>query len=89
MAWQEVRESPRLSAAIETAMASSERESSRRLAILEARALRLPSEAERTSARLEFGIERDTAEALLRGIATPTIRMVTCGACVLWPEENF
>ncbi|CAB4974849.1 MAG: hypothetical protein F2840_18060 [Actinobacteria bacterium] len=89
MAWQEVRESPQLSAAIETAMASSERESSRRLAILEARALRLPSEAERTSARLEFGIERDTAEALLRGIATPTIRMVTCGACVLWPEENF
>ena len=88
-AWQELRESEVLAIAIREGTASAERETSRRLAILEARALRLPTMAERKAAESELGRERIASEALIRGIHEPSIRMVACGACVLWPEEDF
>lgn len=88
-AWQQLRESEVLVRAIQEGRASAERETSRRLAILEARALRLPTEAERKAAESELGRERVASEALIQGIREPSIRMVACGACVLWPEEDF
>ncbi len=89
VAWQEIREAERLATAVRDALESAEQETARRLAILEARALRLPSGHERTAAHEELSIERAAAEALSRGIENPSIRMVASGACVLWPEDNF
>ena len=88
-AWEEVRGSAMLESTLSSAMESAEQDTVRRLAILEARALRLPSGPERLAAREEHRLERDAAQALTAGIRSPSIRLVACGACVLWPEENF
>lgn len=88
-AWELVRSSSELADAVRSALDSASADSARRLAILEARSIRLPSGAERESARLEFEAERAAAEALVKGIESPSIRMVSCGACVVWPEESF
>jgi superfamily II DNA or RNA helicase len=88
-AWEEVRGSAMLESALSSAVESAEQDTVRRLAILEARALRLPSGPERRAAREELRLERDAAQALIAGIRSPSIHLVACGACVLWPEENF
>ena len=88
-AWEEVRASALLESALRSALESAEQDTVRRLAILEARALRLPSGPERRAAQEELRLERDAAQALTAGIRSPSIHLVACGACVLWPEENF
>ena len=88
-AWEDVRGSALLESALNSALDSAEQDTVRRFAILEARALRLPSGPERRAAREELRLERDAAQALTAGIRNPWIRLVACGACVLWPEENF
>jgi ATP-dependent helicase HepA len=89
VAWEEIRGSERLATAVQEGLDSAERETARRLAILEARALRFPSGTERKAAHEELSVERRAAGALARGIQNPSIRMVASGACVLWPEDNF
>ena len=88
-AWEEVRGSAMLESAVSSALESAEHDTVRRLAILEARTLRLPSGPERQAAQEELRLERSAAEALTAGIRSPSIRLVACGACVLWAEENF
>jgi len=88
-AWDEVRGSATLESALSSALDSAEQDTVRRLAILEARALCLPGGQERLAAQEELRLERDAAQALIAGIRGPSIRLVACGACVLWPEENF
>jgi ATP-dependent helicase HepA len=88
-AWDEVRGSATLESTLSSALDSAEQDTVRRLAILEARALCLPSGQERLAAQEELRLERDAAQALTAGIRGPSIRLVACGACVLWPEENF
>lgn len=88
-AWEEVQHSDNVSSALEAALDSAEQDSVRRIAILEARAMRLPTGAERRSAEEELRLERDATRALAAGIKNPLIRMVACGACVLCPEEYF
>ena len=88
-AWEDIRASAALASSVRGAMESAEQETARRLAILEARARRLPSGTERKAAHQELRLEREAARALAEGIEKPAVRMVACGACVLWPEENF
>jgi hypothetical protein len=88
-AWEELSASTELAAAIQAGLSNAGRDSARRLAVLEARALRLPTQAERRAAEVELEFERSAAEALIQGIREPSIRMVACGACVLWPEADF
>jgi len=56
-----------------------------RLAVLRARSQRLPSEAERMSARQEMEREKILGQALVRGVEHPAVSMIACGAVVLWP----
>lgn len=88
-AWEEVRRSERVSQEVRTALNRADEEGARRIAILEARALRLPSGPERKSADQELRLERAAIQALRAGIQDPVIRMVACGACVLCPEDYF
>lgn len=89
MAWREVEAVMRNSNALRDAIESAERDSSRRLAILETRALRLTASSEHESAEAELRSERIVAHALVSGVENPKVRMVACGACVLCPEEQF
>jgi hypothetical protein len=59
------------------------------LAVLRARALRLPTGPERLAAKQELALESQAAEAVTAGIRNPSIRLVAAGACILWPEDNF
>lgn len=88
-AWDELQESEVLSLALDLALASAETDAARRLAVLKARALRLPTGPERLAAKQELGLENETAEAVAAGIRNPSIRLVAAGACILWPEDNF
>jgi len=88
-AWEEIRSSESLSTVLAAAIESAEQDTVRRLAILDARALRLSEGSEIRAVRNELEIERQTAQALVEGIRTPAIRMVACGVCVLWPAERF
>lgn len=88
-AWEEIRGQEDLASAVRAGLDTANSEAARRIGILEARASRLPSGAERQAAHDELDAERTAARALIWGIENPTIRMVACGACVLWPEENF
>lgn len=88
-AWEQVRASSLVEDVLKAAVESATADSARRTAILEARSLRLSSGLERESARLELEAERVAAEALVAGIASPSIRLVACGACVVVPEGNF
>ncbi|MGV9795279.1 protein DpdE [Gordonia sp. NPDC003422] len=87
-AWEQVRSSAQLTASVSAALERASADSDRRIAILEARSVRLNG-PERESARIELELERKAAEALSRGIASPSIRLVACGACVVWPEDWF
>lgn len=89
VAWAEIRDSEALSMALAVASRSAEEDTARRLAILDARAMRLSEGAEWHAVQEELDVERRTAEALLAGIRRPAIRMVACGACVLWPKDLF
>lgn len=88
-AWEEVRKSETLSVALREALGSAEEDTDRRLSILEARALRLATGSEWQAVQDELDVERQAADALLAGINNPAIRMMACGACVLWPEDRF
>ncbi|UCZ61887.1 protein DpdE [Mycolicibacterium phocaicum] len=89
VAWAEVRSDRTLASTLHAALNAADQDSARRIAILEARSLRLPIGSERDSAELELQRERATADAVRAGIQNPSIRMVACGACVLCPEEYF
>ncbi|MCW0190512.1 MAG: protein DpdE [Rhodococcus sp.] len=82
-----VSDSAELRMAVQSAVGSAERDIARRSAILEARALRLPTGQERAASRQELKLEQEVGKALLAGILVPSIRMVACGVFVLWPEE--
>jgi ATP-dependent helicase HepA len=73
----------------ERGLQAAREETHRRVSILRARSLRLPTTAERTAAQLEFQSEQEAGAALIAGMETPTMQMFSCGVCVLWPEENF
>ena len=88
-AWSEIGRSEVLSAALDLASESAELDSRRRIAILGARALRLSVGPQWQAVQEELESEHQVAEAVLAGIRKPLIRMVACGACVLWPEERF
>ncbi len=87
-AWLEIGNSAVLSAALDLASESAELDAGRRLAILNARALRSAG-TQSQAIQEELDFEHQVAEAALAGIRKPVIRMVACGACVLWPEERF
>lgn len=88
-AWAAVRSPEKLAPFLAAASHVADQECERRIGILEARSLRLPTGPERDSAHQDLQIERRTAEALRTGIHNPSIRMVACGACVLCPEDYF
>ncbi|MFM8856501.1 MAG: protein DpdE [Actinomycetota bacterium] len=88
-AWAEIRNSDALTKALEAAVESAEEDTAKRLAILDARALRLSEGSEWDAVQNELETERKTAHALISGIRTPSIRLVACGACVLWPKDLF
>ena len=87
-AWEQIRGSAQLEDALRIASESAAADSDRRIAILQARSVRLPSGPEREAARLELESEQAASEALARGIGTPSIRLVACGACVVVPEAT-
>ncbi|WP_342660843.1 RNA polymerase-associated protein RapA [Rhodococcus ruber] len=72
--------------AVANGLRLAEEDIARRIATLEARALRLATRTEREAARKELELERAMGQALLAGIGTPSVRMVACGVVVLWPE---
>ena len=84
-----VSDSEELRSAVRDAIRSPEHDIARRVAILKARSLRLPTDQEREAAREDLELERARGEALLAGIRAPSVRMVASGACVLWPEGHF
>lgn len=88
-ALEEVRAAEVLSSAIDRALTSAEKYAARRLAVLRARALRLPTGPERLAAKQELALEDAAAEAVAAGIRNPSIRLVASGACILWPEDKF
>ncbi len=88
-AWDQVNRSPVLNSAVDVAVESAEQDIRKRLSILEARKLRTSDTLERTSMQKELDRERQLATELLKGIRKPAIRLVACGACLLWPEERF
>lgn len=88
-AWELIRGSTPLQDAVRSALTSATADSARRVSILEARSLRLRSGPERESARLELESERAAAQSLVRGISSPSVRLVACGACVVVPEGSF
>ncbi|GAA5133969.1 protein DpdE [Pseudonocardia adelaidensis] len=57
-----------------------------RLAVLRARAERLPSAAERRSARQEAVQEETVGLALVKGVEHPAVSVIACGVVVLWPS---
>lgn len=78
-----------LTTGVDAAVERANSEISTRLSILRARSLRLPTAREREAAQIELDLERMVGQSLVAGIRTPSVRMVACGACLLWPEENF
>jgi hypothetical protein len=84
-----VDDSEELHARREGALAHASEEIAKRRSILKARSLRLPTEQERAAAVVELELEAALGDALLAGIERPSVRMVACGVCVLWPEVNF
>ena len=87
-AWDQVRGSEQLEDTLRVAAESAAVDSERRIAILQARSVRLPSGLERDAARMELESEQVASEALANGIGTPSIRLVACGACVVVPEAT-
>lgn len=84
-----VTESADLAGRVDRSVRSAQVETRRRGSILRARSLRLPTEHEREAAQIEFESEQAAGAALIAGIEKPTIQVLSCGVCVLWPEENF
>lgn len=83
----QVRSMPALTTAPAAATERARAEVSARLGVLQARAQRLPTEAEKASAQAELAREEDLGNALLKGIEQPSVSVVACGAVVLWPES--
>ena len=86
---QVISQSDTLTKVVEGALSAARAETAKRDSILRARSLRLPTPREREAARIEFEFEKAAGDALVAGIFEPTVRMVSCGVCVLWPEEDF
>ena len=84
-----IGQSETLTSDVESALLAARAETARRDSILRARSLRLPTERERAAAKIEFDFEKQAGEALIAGIERPSVRMVACGICVLWPQGNF
>jgi ATP-dependent helicase HepA len=86
-AWDRLRMTSALTTAPVDAVGGARAEVDRRLAVLEVRSQRLPSKAERESARRDFSREMELGDALVKGIREPAVSVVACGAVVLWPVQ--
>ncbi|MER5265088.1 protein DpdE [Actinosynnema sp. NPDC002837] len=86
-AWSAVRALPEMTAVPADAAVRVEEEVARRLSVLRARALRLQSEEERAGAQADYDREAALGEALVRGVRSPAVAMIACGAIVLWPQS--
>ncbi|MEU7527719.1 protein DpdE [Saccharothrix sp. NPDC042600] len=86
-AWEHLRETPSLTTTPRVAATRAAVEVQRRLDVLNARSLRLPSQAERAGARGDLERERDLGRALTLGVERPAVSVVACGAVVLWPSK--
>jgi hypothetical protein len=84
-----VADSELLGTSRQYALAAAVEQIAKRRAILKARSLRLPTEQERAAASAELALESAVGDALMAGIDQPSVRMVACGICVLWPEDDF
>lgn len=87
VAWSYLRDTPALTTAPADAAQRAHTEVRRRLAVLEARSQRLPSEAERESAHRDLVREQELGDSLLLGVAQPAVSVVACGAIILWPTR--
>jgi ATP-dependent helicase HepA len=74
-----------LSQAVGRAMDRSAAEAETRIGILKTRTRRLISAFERAGAEADLRREEQIAGALSRGISSPAVSVVACGAVVLWP----
>lgn len=84
-----VTDSDDLAERVERSVRAAEEETRRRGSILRARSLRLPTEHEREAAQIEFESERAAGAALIAGIEKQNMQVLSCGVCVLWPEDSF
>lgn len=84
-AWDHLRSTPQMSAAPQIGSRRALEETQARLAVLRARSLRLPTEAERISAGQELEREEVLGAALVRGVEHPAVTTIACAAIVLWP----
>ncbi|PRX98014.1 hypothetical protein CLV72_105367 [Allonocardiopsis opalescens] len=57
-----------------------------RVAVIRARARRLPTDSERRAAQLELEREEALGAALVDGVANPAVSTIACGVVVLWPR---
>lgn len=87
VAWSCLRDTPALTFAPANAAQRARTEVRRRLAVLEARSQRLPSQAERESARRDLVREQQVGDSLTLGVARPAVSVVACGAIILWPTR--
>ncbi|MEV6621419.1 protein DpdE [Amycolatopsis sp. NPDC051106] len=58
-----------------------------RLAVLRARARRLPTNAERASAARDVQQEIELGNAVVKGATKPAVSVIACGGVVLWPKR--
>jgi ATP-dependent helicase HepA len=87
VAFEHVRSLPVLATAPAAAAGRARKEAAARLAVLDARAQRLPTHAEMASARAELKREEELGRALVKGVERPSVSVVACGAVVLWPAS--
>ncbi|MGA5205214.1 protein DpdE [Streptomyces variegatus] len=86
-ALRHIEATPILTSEPATASARGRAEVAARLAVLQSRSQRLPSEGERISAAQELQREETLGQALVRGIEHPAVSIIACGAVVLWPTS--
>ena len=73
----------------EAAVQSATEELKHRTSVLAARSRRLPSAAERESSVEELALEERLGKRLIAGLDSPSLRMIACGAILLWPKDEF
>jgi ATP-dependent helicase HepA len=77
--------SPEFQGAVARASGMAAADLVRRQRILEARAQRLPSVAERLAATQEQVLDRRVSSLILQGVENPEVRLVSCGALIRRP----
>ncbi|MBX7133595.1 MAG: hypothetical protein K1X67_13050 [Fimbriimonadaceae bacterium] len=83
-----VRESDLYKECISAAVSQVELDNVRRQSVLRARAERLPTESERSSAINDFELERQLGQLILDGVKDPKLQLVNCGALIRRPTWN-